>query len=60
MAERVRQERQVRRADSSGVDLSTSDSVSPADYDAILDEIDEVLEADAEEYVRAFVQKGGQ
>ncbi len=60
MAERVRQERQVRRADGSGVDLSTSDSVSPADYDAILDEIDEVLEADAEEYVRAFVQKGGQ
>ena len=60
MAERVRQERQVRRADSSGVDLSTSDSVRPADYDAILDEIDEVLEADAEEYVRAFVQKGGQ
>lgn len=30
------------------------------DVDAILDEIDEVLETDAEEYVRAFVQKGGQ
>ena len=30
------------------------------DYDAILDQVDAVLEADAEEYVRSFVQKGGQ
>ena len=30
------------------------------DYDALLAEIDGVLEADAEEYVRSFVQKGGQ
>jgi len=30
------------------------------DYSAVLDEIDAVLEADAEEYVRSFVQKGGQ
>lgn len=60
MAERVRQERQGARAQESGVDLTTSSTVRPADYDAILDEIDEVLETDAEEYVRAFVQKGGQ
>jgi prokaryotic ubiquitin-like protein Pup len=30
------------------------------DVDAILDEIDEVLEENAEEFVRGFVQKGGQ
>ena len=30
------------------------------DIDAILDEIDEVLEENAEEMVRGFVQKGGQ
>jgi ubiquitin-like protein Pup len=30
------------------------------DVDAILDEIDEVLEENAEEFVRAFVQKGGE
>ena len=30
------------------------------DVDSILDEIDEVLEENAEEFVRAFVQKGGQ
>ena len=30
------------------------------DVDAILDEIDEVLESNAEDFVRAFVQKGGE
>jgi ubiquitin-like protein Pup len=30
------------------------------DVDAILDEIDEVLEVNAEDFVRAFVQKGGE
>lgn len=30
------------------------------DYDAVLAEIDEVLSTDASEYVRSFVQKGGQ
>ena len=31
-----------------------------ADLDAMLDEIDEVLEENAEEFVAAYVQKGGQ
>jgi ubiquitin-like protein Pup len=30
------------------------------DVDAILDEIDDVLEENAEEFVRSYVQKGGQ
>ena len=30
------------------------------DVDSILDEIDEVLESNAEDFVRAYVQKGGQ
>ena len=30
------------------------------DVDAILDEIDDVLEENAEEFVRGYVQKGGQ
>lgn len=29
-------------------------------FDALLDEIDAVLETNAEEFVRGFVQKGGQ
>ena len=31
-----------------------------ADLDGLLDEIDTVLEANAEEFVKGFVQKGGQ
>ena len=31
-----------------------------ADVDDLLDEIDGVLESNAEEFVRGFVQKGGQ
>ncbi len=31
-----------------------------ADVDAILDEIDTVLEENSEEFVKSFVQKGGQ
>ena len=30
------------------------------DVDAILDEIDEVLEVNAEDFVKSFIQKGGQ
>lgn len=31
-----------------------------AGIDAVLGDIDEVLESNAEEFVRSFVQKGGQ
>jgi ubiquitin-like protein Pup len=31
-----------------------------AELDDLLDEIDEVLESNAEDFVRAYVQKGGQ
>lgn len=31
-----------------------------ADIDELLDEIDEVLESNAEDFVRSYVQKGGQ
>ena len=31
-----------------------------ADIDDLLDEIDDVLEENAEEFVKSFVQKGGQ
>ncbi|HEX2274978.1 MAG TPA: ubiquitin-like protein Pup [Acidimicrobiales bacterium] len=31
-----------------------------ADLDELLDEIDEVLEDNAEEFVRSYIQKGGQ
>lgn len=31
-----------------------------SEVDSLLDEIDDVLETNAEEFVRSFVQKGGQ
>lgn len=60
MAERVQRERPATRDEESSIDLTSNPTVRPADYDAILDEIDAVLETDAEEYVRSFVQKGGE
>lgn len=40
----------------------TSDKTTPLDddIDSILDEIDDVLEANAEDFVRNYVQKGGE
>ncbi|MDA8438527.1 MAG: ubiquitin-like protein Pup [Propionibacterium sp.] len=35
-------------------------SASASGFDDLLDSIDAVLETNAEEYVRSFVQKGGQ
>ncbi len=40
--------------------MTPAPSKQTVDYDALLAEIDTVLESDAEEYVRGFVQKGGQ
>lgn len=39
---------------------SASAEERDAEVDALLDEIDDVLETNAEEFVAAFVQKGGQ
>jgi ubiquitin-like protein Pup len=39
---------------------SASTEQLDADVDAILDEIDDVLETNAAEFVQGFVQKGGQ
>lgn len=41
---------------------ATNDAVQrqDSDLDDLLDEIDGVLEVNAEEFVRSFVQKGGQ
>lgn len=45
-------------------ELPPADSAHKAeldsDVDSLLDEIDDVLEVNAEEFVRSFVQKGGQ
>jgi len=43
-----------------GSDVAERHEKLTEDVDAILDEIDDVLESNAEDFVRAFVQKGGQ
>jgi prokaryotic ubiquitin-like protein Pup len=42
------------------VGATPQDAALDADVDAILDEIDDVLEVNAEDFVKSFVQKGGQ
>jgi ubiquitin-like protein Pup len=39
---------------------SKAEATSTEDVDELLDEIDEVLETNAEEFMRSFVQKGGE
>jgi ubiquitin-like protein Pup len=42
------------------VTATSSSKNLTADLDSLLDEIDEVLESNAEEFVKSYVQKGGQ
>lgn len=61
------QQRATRRSEEvDEVEATTSDEVTERheklsdDVDSLLDEIDDVLEENAEDFVRGFVQKGGQ
>ena len=65
MAESEQSQRKTRRTDDQETEeLTPADSAHKAELDSevdsLLDEIDDVLEVNAEEFVRSFVQKGGQ
>ena len=65
MAESEQGQRRTRRSEDQETDeLSPADTAHKAELDSevdsLLDEIDDVLEVNAEEFVRSFVQKGGQ
>lgn len=62
MAGREQQERQTapQRQDDTTVDVAAATGIQTNELDALLDEIDGVLEVNAEEFVRSYVQKGGQ
>ncbi len=65
MAEREQIRRPERERESAPVEevsagAGESSEKLKADLDSLLDEIDEVLEDNAEEFVRNYVQKGGQ
>ncbi len=64
MAERETARHTSRRADEVE-DVEANDAAArkekiDIDVDAMLDEIDDVLEENAEEFVKGFVQKGGE
>ncbi|HEX2902919.1 MAG TPA: ubiquitin-like protein Pup [Jatrophihabitans sp.] len=46
--------------DETSTDVAERHGKLTDDVDAILDDIDEVLETNPEDFVRSFVQKGGQ
>lgn len=60
MSERIQRRRSRPAAEEAQAERLSAAPAQPVDYEALLAEIDEVLSSDAEEYVRSFVQKGGQ
>ncbi len=63
MAEREQRRRSAPRTDEVEIEETTSGDTGEglkAELDDLLDEIDEVLETNAEEFVKNYVQKGGE
>jgi ubiquitin-like protein Pup len=65
MAQEQKQPRRSNESDEVTEDAVESDVAERKeslddDVDAILDEIDDVLETNAEDFVKSFIQKGGQ
>lgn len=60
MAEQSRKPKPKKDEQSAEGQEAPSKAKDTSDVDELLDEIDEVLEANAEEFVRSYVQKGGQ
>jgi prokaryotic ubiquitin-like protein Pup len=51
---------EVEVEEQTGSDLKERHEKLSEDVDSLLDEIDDVLEENAEEFVKGYVQKGGQ
>ena len=47
-------------SDGDATQVAAQNAARDEDVDSVLDEIDGVLESNAEEFVKGFVQKGGQ
>jgi ubiquitin-like protein Pup len=65
MAERTHKQQPAQRRDDEVVEeaapaANEAGEKLKAELDDLLDEIDEVLETNAEEFVKSYVQKGGQ
>ena len=65
MAQEQKQPRKASEVEETTADVTESDVAERKealddDIDAILDEIDDVLETNAEDFVKSFIQKGGE
>jgi ubiquitin-like protein Pup len=65
MAQEQKQPRKASDVEESTEEVTESDVAERKealddDVDAILDEIDDVLETNAEDFVKSFIQKGGE
>jgi ubiquitin-like protein Pup len=60
MAEQTRKPRPQEGAEEAQTEERQSSEARSQEVDDLLDEIDEVLEDNAEEFVRSYVQKGGE
>lgn len=60
MADQTRKPKPKKDEEEAQAKAEETTEASTADVDELLDEIDEVLEVNAEEFVRSFIQKGGQ
>ena len=56
----IQKEKQHNKAVDEEVEVEPKDLESDIDISALLDEIDDVLEENAEQFVREYIQKGGE
>ena len=60
MAEQSRKPKPKKEEEQQEAEATKTSEETSAEVDDLLDEIDEVLESNAEEFVRSYVQKGGE
>ena len=66
MAERTHKSKPAARTEEAAVDAEAAPATAEtgeklkAELDDLLDEIDDVLETNAEDFVKSYIQKGGQ
>jgi ubiquitin-like protein Pup len=60
MADQTRKPKPKKDEEQAKADEQAQAEATTSEVDDLLDEIDEVLESNSEEFVRSFIQKGGQ
>lgn len=60
MSDQTRKPRPKQEEEQDQAEATAAEATSTEEVDDLLDEIDEVLETNSEDFVRSFVQKGGQ